>query len=81
MSNKNTKKEETEDEYQEISLFKNPFLTLKYLILIITEQLIRFVKFLYCNKIILLLIIGYFVLNFGEGPHKEVRFINSLIHD
>jgi hypothetical protein len=72
MSTKNTKQQETEEEYQEISLFKNPISTFRYLILILTEQLIRFVKFLISNKIILLLAISYFLLNFGEGPHKEV---------
>jgi hypothetical protein len=72
MSSKNTKQQETEEEYQEISLFKNPISTFRYLILILTEQLIRFVKFLISNKIILLFAISYFLLNFGEGPHKEV---------
>lgn len=73
MSNKNTKQQEIEEEYQEISLFKNPISTVRYLILIISEQFIRFIKFLISNKMILLLAFTYFLLNFGEGPHREVR--------
>jgi hypothetical protein len=73
MSTKNTKQQETEEQYQEISLFKNPITTFKYIILILSEQFIKFIKFLISNKIILLLAISYFLLNFGEGPHKEVR--------
>jgi hypothetical protein len=74
MSNKKINKvEETEKEYQEVSLFKNPITTLRYLVLIVSEQLVRFLKFLISNKIILLIAIAYFLLNFGQGPHKEVR--------
>jgi hypothetical protein len=84
MSNKKiNKEEETEKEYQEVSLFKNPITTLRYLVLILSEQLVRFLKFLLGNKIILLIAIAYFLLNFGQGPHKEVgtfKLFSFLVH-
>ena len=62
-----------EEEYEEISLLKNPITTLSTLLVILYEQLIKFGKFLLTNKIILILGVLYLGLNFVDGPHKQVK--------
>ena len=70
---------ETKDEYyEEISLFKNPINTVQYLIMILSEQFFRFLKFLITNRIILMLAITYGILNFIQGPFKEVLFKHNF---
>lgn len=74
-----TKKTETNDknikkgEYSEISLFRNPFLTIKTLIEILSVQFVRFMRFLISHKIFLFLLLGYLGLNMFNGPHKIVN--------
>jgi hypothetical protein len=78
MSQKNVYENKTREasrrEYEDISLFKNPLITLKTLMIILSEQLMRFINLLISNKIILLIIFVYLVSNFVEGPHTQVIF-------
>jgi hypothetical protein len=61
------------EEYKEISLFRNPLETLRTILIILTEQLMRFIKFLAGHKFLIVLGVVYLGLNFVEGPHKEVN--------
>lgn len=66
------KKTEANNEFKDISLISNPLTTIKFLFLILSEQLIRFIKFLISNKIFLLLGLTYLIMNFFDGPHLTV---------
>ena len=66
------KKTEENKGYKDISLLYNPLTTIKYLFLILSEQFIRFIKFLIINKIFLLLGLTYLIMNFFNGPHLAV---------
>lgn len=61
-----------QEEYEDISLLRNPILTLKTLSIIITEQLIRFIKLIISHKLLMLIFFIYICLNFIEGPHLAV---------
>lgn len=65
-------KESNLEEYKEISLFRNPIETLFTLFTILYEQFIRFIRFLTGHKFLIVMALVYFILNFLEGPHKEV---------
>jgi hypothetical protein len=71
-SDQQIKKTEEQIEFKETSLISNPFTTIKYLFLILSEQFIKFIKFLISNKIFLLLGLTYLILNFFSGPHLAV---------
>ena len=74
---KKIKENKPKSEYEVISLFRNPIETIKYLIVILSEQLIRFLRFLVTHKIIMILGVSYLIMNFLGGPHREVsRFLN-----
>jgi hypothetical protein len=65
-------KEEIE-EFQEITLFRNPIQTIYHLIAIIVGEIVNLISFLRRNFIIPILIFVYIVLFFiKEGPHREV---------
>jgi hypothetical protein len=66
------------DDYEEVSLFKNPITVLSTLIVIIYEQLVTFLGFLKSHKFLLLIGLAYIGLNFIEGPHSEVYLIIIL---
>jgi hypothetical protein len=76
MSKHENKKTTDENEYKEISLFKNPIVTLQTLSVILYEQMIRFFNFVLGHKFILPIFIIFIVLNFVEGIHTEV--INKI---
>lgn len=65
---------EYENEYKEITLLKNPIITLTYLVKFLSEQFVKFINFLFSHKITLLFAIAYLFLNFFPGPIKEVIF-------
>jgi hypothetical protein len=60
------------NEYKEISLLRNPIVTLKTLSIIIVEQGVNLVKFITSHKAFLLAFILYVALNFIEGLHGQV---------
>jgi hypothetical protein len=62
-------------EYQEISLLKNPILTLQTLSTILIEQGINFIKFITKHKGFLVAYVLYFILNFIEGIHGQVKVL------
>ncbi len=62
-----------EEEYKEISLFKNPIETTKYLVILIIEQLQRFMTFLKNHFIFVFIIAAsIYFMNFVKGPHSDV---------
>jgi hypothetical protein len=61
-----------EKEYKPISLLSNPIETLSTLIVILSEQLAKFIKFLFGHKSLIILLIGYIGLSVFEGKHTEV---------
>ncbi len=63
-----------ENEYKEITLIRNPILTIKTLSVIIFEQFINLVKFIKKHKIFLIAFLLYFALNFIEGMHGKVNY-------
>ena len=69
-----TANEINETGYKEISLLTSPITTVKTLTVILYEQFIRFVKFLYKHKLLLLLVIIYISSNFVNGPHQMVKY-------
>jgi hypothetical protein len=66
-------------EYEEITLLRNPILTLKTLSVIIVEQGVNLVKFITSHKSFLLAFILYVALNFIEGLHAQVYYFN-IVH-
>ena len=68
-----TANEINETGYKEISLLTSPITTVKTLTVILYEQFIRFVKFLYKHKLLLLLVIIYISSIFVNGPHQMVK--------
>ncbi len=69
---KNNQGDLSSGEYKEISLFRNPIETLVTLFIILYEQFMRGIKFLMGHKFLIVMAIVYLILNFIEGPHKEV---------
>jgi hypothetical protein len=68
-------------DYEEITIFKNPILTIQTLIVILYEQIYKFFLFMKKHKTILLCIIIYFTLNFIEGIHlRYVSYSNKIIY-
>mgnify|MGYP007031242253 CR=1 FL=1 len=61
------------NEYEEITLIKNPILTIKTLSVIIIEQGLNLIKFIKKHKAFLVAFILYLVLNFIEGIHGKVK--------
>jgi hypothetical protein len=66
-------KDEKKEEYKEISLFTSPIQTLKTITVIVSEQLIRFIKYMFSHKLLMILFVVYIVLNLFDGPHKSVK--------
>jgi|LauGreDrversion4_2_1035121.scaffolds.fasta_scaffold369983_2 hypothetical protein len=71
----------SEDTFEEISLFKNPFQTLFTLISIIIEQINSLFLFLRRNYLIPLFFLVYFILVvIKDGPHREVFYLIELVY-
>ena len=60
------------NEYEEISLIKNPILTIQTLLVIIYEQFLNLVEFIKKHKIFLFAFLLYIALNYIEGSHGKV---------
>jgi hypothetical protein len=58
--------------FQEISLFKNPLLTIYTLFIIMNEQFVILIRFLIRHRILIIISILFIGLNFIKGPHSEV---------
>ena len=61
-------------EYKEITLLKNPILTITFLIKILSEQLVHFLNYLSSHKITLFFVFVYVFMIFVPGPFKEVNY-------
>ena len=66
------------NEYEEITLLRNPILTLKTRAIIIVEQGANLVKFITKHKIFPIAILLYVALNFIEGIHGQVILYNPV---
>ena len=65
--------EKSTDDFQEITLFKNPLQTMFHLILIFKDKIESILQYLKKNYFIPVIIIIYFLLmQIENGPHREV---------
>ena len=58
--------------YKEVSLFRNPIITLHTTLILISNQLLKLFKFLFLHKIILMLLVITIISSFFDGPHRLV---------
>lgn len=66
--------ENQKNEYEEVTLFKNPLIIITTSIKMLLEQLTKSIKFLLTHKIFLSLIIIITLSSLFDGPHRTVKF-------
>lgn len=60
-------------EYQEVTLFRNPIIVLSTTVVLIYEQIMKLIKFLFTHKPFLMIVFIIFFSSFIDGPHIEVN--------
>ncbi len=68
-------------EYKPVNLISNPITTLSTLFAILSEQLLRYIKFLIGHQLLILLLIAYLGLSIFEGRHSEVIYYRRFKYE
>ena len=81
MSTQSNKNNNDKLKYKEVSLFKNPIITLTTFTLILVEKILLVIKYILSNYLILIVLITYGILNYFNSPIKsDVLYINKIIY-
>lgn len=78
---KTTNKILTNDEFKEVSLIRNPIVTLSTFIIIIIEKFLQIIKFVLKNYLILLIVFTYLFFNYINTPFKaDIQYFNKILY-
>lgn len=72
---------QTKEEYQDVTLLKNPIIVISTTILLIYEQLMKLTNYIITHKTIRFILILILLACFLNGPHKQVKISNIFIRE
>lgn len=71
-------KTKSKEDYQEVTLFRNPITIISTILVLIYEQIMKLTNYLLTHRKVMIALILILLSSFFEGPHKQVNLNSTL---